>query len=135
MIHGGTLVQEIPSGVSVAGAAHVALTNRYTYEFIEREKYFSLSFFDPGYRHALSLCGQKSGRDCDKIAEAGLTPVFDSMAPYFEESTLSVVCKKMYYQDLDSAHFLDEAISGNYVDGPLHRVYIGEVTSILKRIG
>ena len=41
---------------------------RYTLEFVEREEYYSLCFFGPEYRQALSLCGSKSGRDVDKFA-------------------------------------------------------------------
>lgn len=47
---------------------------RYTLEFVEREEYYSLCFFGPEYRQALSLCGSKSGRDVDKDAATGLTP-------------------------------------------------------------
>lgn len=51
---------------------------RYTYEFIEREDYFTMSFFEKEYKKALSLCGSKSGRDIDKAKEAGLTPFFSA---------------------------------------------------------
>ena len=41
---------------------------RYTKEFVDGEKEFSLCVMDSSYREALSLCGTKSGRDMDKIA-------------------------------------------------------------------
>ena len=47
---------------------------RYTLEYIEREECFTLSFFPEQYRKALNICGTKSGRDTDKVKEAGLTP-------------------------------------------------------------
>ena len=46
---------------------------RYTKEFVDREEYFTLSFFGPEYRPQLALCGSKSGRDVDKVAECGFT--------------------------------------------------------------
>ena len=49
--------------------------SRYTKEFVDREERFTISVFDEAYRPALNLCGKVSGRDCDKIKEAGLTPV------------------------------------------------------------
>ena len=55
---------------------------RYTLEFVEREEYYSLCFFGPEYRQALSLCGSKSGRDVDKDAATGLTPCFAQAAHY-----------------------------------------------------
>ena len=41
---------------------------RYTKEFVDGEKEFSLCVMDSSYREALNLCGTKSGRDMDKIA-------------------------------------------------------------------
>ena len=37
--------------------------SRYTYEFVEREAYYSLSFFGEEFRPALQLCGTRSGRE------------------------------------------------------------------------
>ena len=51
----------------------VVRPQRYTYGFMERYDTFTLSAFPESYRKALDLLGVKSGRDGDKIAEAGLT--------------------------------------------------------------
>ena len=48
---------------------------RHTYGFMEREDVFTLSFSMKNTAKPLSLCGTKSGRDTDKAAETGLTPV------------------------------------------------------------
>ena len=52
--------------------------SRYTYEFIEREREYSLSFLGPDDRRTLQVCGSKSGRDIDKVkgdrADAALRP-------------------------------------------------------------
>ena len=50
---------------------------RHTYAFCESADTLSLSFFAPEWRDTLKLCGTKSGRDTDKYAATGLTPVFD----------------------------------------------------------
>ena len=50
--------------------------NRYTKEFVDANDTFTISFFDESYRKALNICGSVSGRDKDKIKEAGLTPFF-----------------------------------------------------------
>ena len=44
---------------------------RYTKEFVDREDYFTLSFFGEEHRKALQLCGSKSGREVDKVKECG----------------------------------------------------------------
>jgi flavin reductase (DIM6/NTAB) family NADH-FMN oxidoreductase RutF len=48
---------------------------RHTYSFVEKAASFTLSFFDEQHRKALTFCGTHSGRDTDKIAATGLTPV------------------------------------------------------------
>ena len=108
--------------------------SRYTYTFMEQEKYYTLSFFGADCRRALQFCGSKSGRDVDKVAETGLTPVFDAPAPYFAEAELVLVCRKLYTQDLDTDRLLDPALMANYKDGDVHRMYVGEITKVLRRI-
>ena len=105
---------------------------RYTYEFMEREDYYSLSFYDEAYRPALQLCGRVSGRDTDKIAEAGLTVRTDEAAPYFDEAQLVLICRKLHIQDIDPAGFIDPAIAEHY-DNDYHRMYVGEIVRVLTR--
>ena len=49
---------------------------RYTKEFVDQNERFTISFYKEEYRKALSICGSKSGRDCEKEKEAGLTPYY-----------------------------------------------------------
>ena len=102
---------------------------RYTYEFMESAEYFTLTFFPEKYREALNMLGVKSGRDCDKIAEAGLTPVklnCDKIIN-FEESEITLVCKKIYYQDINPDNFVDKDLDKNYPQKDYHRFYYGEI--------
>ena len=105
---------------------------RYTYEFLEREERFTLTFFPEDYRQALQLCGRVSGRDTDKITNAGLTLRTDLAAPYFDEAKLVLVCRKAAVQDIDPAGFIDPVIDTMY-NNDYHRVYIGEIEQILTR--
>ncbi len=104
---------------------------RYTYEFLENNEYYTLSVYGEEYRKALTLCGTKSGRDTDKAKETGLTPVFDEKAPYFEQARLVLVCRKMYAQDLNEESIIDESIKGNYKDNDYHRMYVSEIVKVL----
>lgn len=119
---------------NVPVAAAVVRPTRYTYEFLEREPYFSLSFPDSGSRRAMQICGRQSGRDGNKIAEAGLTPVYDAAAPYFAEAELVLICRKLYTSDLQPERFLDETIHTHYAENDYHRMYLGEITKVLKRV-
>lgn len=104
---------------------------RYTMEFIERENYLTLSFLGDN-KAAHSICGKKSGRDTDKINEAGLTPVFDSEtnAPYFNEARLVLILKKKYVQPLTKSGFSDETIPNEmYASNDYHNMIYGEIVS------
>ncbi len=106
---------------------------RHTLKFVEKEPVFTLSFFDEKYRTALKICGAHSGRDCDKAAEAGLTPFgTDGGSVAFEEARLVLECRKLYVQDLDPAGFLDDSIiPKHYPARDFHRMFVGEVLKML----
>jgi flavin reductase (DIM6/NTAB) family NADH-FMN oxidoreductase RutF len=110
----------------------VVRPSRYTYEFMERFNTFTLCAFPPYYRDALLLLGTKSGRDGDKIAEAGLTPCEATIvaAPVYDEAELTVECQKIYWQDMAPEQFLDNTIFTHYPAGDYHRVYFGEITAV-----
>ncbi|RPI34528.1 MAG: flavin reductase family protein [Chloroflexota bacterium] len=105
---------------------------RYTYQFMEKYPTFTLSAFTNEYRQALDLLGGKSGRDSDKLAEAGLTPVAASSvaAPCFVEAELVIECRKIYWSDFDPTHFIDQKIDRNYPTQDYHRNYFGEILAI-----
>lgn len=109
---------------------------RYTYEFIESCDGFTLSFFDDRYRDALNLCGTKSGRNCDKVAETGLTPFFtESGYPAFSEARIVIECRKLYAAPLTRDAFLArEPLDTHYrTKGGLHKVYIAEIEKCWTR--
>jgi len=107
---------------------------RYTREFMEKSQYFTLSFFDSDYRKALELCGTKSGRDVDKVKETGLTPVRAGCgAVYFDEARIVMECRKIYFQDIDPANFVDPTIAENYPGKDYHRMYVGEIMKCMVK--
>ncbi|HDQ71817.1 MAG TPA: flavin reductase family protein [Chloroflexi bacterium] len=110
----------------------VVRPTRYTYQFMEQYDTFTLCAFPETYREALQLLGTKSGRDGDKIAEAGLTPVAASQiaAPAFAEASLLVECRKIYWQDLSPAHFITPGIEKHYPEQNYHRVYFGQIVAL-----
>jgi flavin reductase (DIM6/NTAB) family NADH-FMN oxidoreductase RutF len=108
--------------------------SRYTYEFMEKSDYYTLSFFEDKYRDVLNLCGSKSGRNIDKVAETGInTAVDDTGAVYFTEAKLVLVCKKLYFQDILPENFLDAGIEKNYKGSDYHRMYVGEIIRCIKK--
>ena len=108
---------------------------RYTYGIVEDASTLSLSFFPAGeQREALRFCGTKSGRDFDKFAETGLTPVrSDGGTPYIEEANLVLICRKLYADDLRESAFTDADMLRHYPTKDYHRFYICEITDVLVR--
>lgn len=109
--------------------------NRYTYGFIEENGTFTASFYGEEYRKALSYCGSHSGRDCDKVSEAGLTPVELEGSIAFEEADLVLVCRKLYSYDLEKKGFLtDDGLPEQFfANDPYHRAYISEIVAAYVR--
>lgn len=107
---------------------------RYTYQFVEKNKYFTFSFFKKKYEKALLFCGNHSGRDYDKARETGLTPIATKLGNvYFKEAYLVLECRKIYYQDLDPKKFIDGSIEKLYRKKDYHRFYIGEIINCFMR--
>ena len=106
---------------------------RYTYGLTEQAERFSLSFFGEEHRAALRLCGTKSGRDTDKFAAAGLTPVFENGTPFVGEARLVLLCRKLYADDLNAAKFVDTALLSNYKEQDYHRMYICAIEAIYEK--
>lgn len=107
---------------------------RYTLEFLESEEYYSLCFFDESSRAALNYCGCHSGRDGDKIAAAGLTPVYNEAAPYFAQAKLVFICRKMYGQTIDPAGFIDSSTdTQNYPLKDYHKMFVGSIVKVLQK--
>lgn len=110
----------------------VVRPTRYTYEFMEKYETFTLCAFPEEHRKATQIIGTKSGRDGDKISDAGLTPIASTKisAPGFAQAELIVELKKMYWADFEPEHFLDETIEKNYPLKDYHRIYYGKILAI-----
>ncbi len=107
---------------------------RFTFEFTERNDYFTLSFFDESYREALNICGTKSGRDTDKVKEAGLTPLYTPNSVAFGEARIIIECRKIYGDFLNPAAFADTAIAEKiYPKADFHKMYVGEIVNVWRR--
>lgn len=105
---------------------------RHTVKFLEEKDYFTITFFEPEYKSALSLCGSKSGREVDKVKETGLTPVFDENAPYFEQAKLVLVCKKVAKGKFEPEQMIDKSIiDKQYPANDFHYIYYGAIEKVL----
>ena len=105
---------------------------RYTHEFIEANERLTLSFYPGDCRKALQVCGSKSGRDTNKVAETGLNSVaLESGAITFKEARLTLNCRKLFKTDMKAENFIDKDILARWYNdqpgGGLHSVYVVEI--------
>jgi len=111
---------------------------RHTFGFIEANERLTLSFFGEEYRDALNFCGTKSGRDYDKAAECGLTPVSESgedgRAVWFEEAKLVLVTRKLYAKPFDASAFTGDGADRFYPAGDFHTAYVCAIEKVLEKV-
>lgn len=99
---------------------------------MEKSEAFTLSFFAERYKPQLNFCGSRSGRETDKVDECGFTVrAAENGSVFFDEARLVLECRKLYFQDLDPANFVDDSLMKNYPQQDFHRMYIGEITRAL----
>ncbi len=108
--------------------------SRYTKEFVDREGRFSLCVMDPSFKEQMGYLGSVSGRDEDKIARTGLTPVYADGTVYFAQAKLVLVCRKLYAAELQEDGFLcRDIIEANYPRRDFHTMYVGKIEKVLVR--
>lgn len=108
--------------------------SRFTKEFIDREGRFSLSFPSEEYRKEMKFLGTVSGRDEDKIKEAGVHVAYHDGVPYIDEAKEILLCRVMSETPITKDEFKDEKIDAAwYADQDYHKMYIAEITDILAR--
>lgn len=114
---------------------------RYTRELMMESETFTVSFFPKECKKALAVMGSRSGRDGDKVAAAGLTPVSIGDAVTYEEAELTFLCRKIYQHQLskeDIAPDVQEYYEENPKVYPVdddgqwqpHYVFMGEILEV-----
>ena len=109
---------------------------RYTREFIDARERLTLSFMGEEFRQALTYCGSHSGRNEDKIANAGLSVgLTPEGTPFIEGAELVMECRKLYRDRFGPAEFLDKTlIDVWYPEQDFHYIYICAIGRIYVRI-
>ena len=133
-----------PNGGDISTVTVYIHPARYTQEFMAKYDTFTVSFFPESYRKALGYLGSHSGRNENKVANSGLTPVVAGDGVTFKEAELTFVCKKLYEHQFDEA-YLAEKVKDYYASNPAvytqaghdrwepHYMYIGEVVEAIEQ--
>ena len=82
----------------------------------------------------MKFLGAVSGRDEDKIKEAGVHVAYYNGVPYIDEGSMVMICRVMSRTPIRKEQFLDDSIDKSwYASGDYHDMYIAEITDILAR--
>ncbi len=105
---------------------------RYTEEFLDREDYFTITFYPEDKKGIHKICGSKSGRDIDKVKACNLTPCFDEAAPYFKEAEIVILCRKVAKSRFNPDEIIDKSVIDRFYEiKDFHYIYQGAVEKVL----
>lgn len=103
--------------------------SRYTYDCLEATGDFTVNVPLEELDEAVSFCGSRSGRDCDKFAHCGLVaiPGRSVRSPSIEQCVMSYECAVVHKSDVVPEQLEPNIVRELYGQGDFHRVYWGEI--------
>ncbi len=104
--------------------------SRYSKIAMDKGCDFTLTFpLDESMKSALGYCGQKSGRDTDKISDCGLKliPSKEVSAPVIDCQSIAMECKIFAHTAMDKDSTSTEILDKWYQSGDLHTMYYAKI--------
>ena len=96
---------------------------RHSYDIIKRNGCFVINLTTKSLARATDFCGVRSGRDCNKFKESGITPGKAEVvsAPTVDESPVSIECQVVDVRPLGShdmflAEVVNVLVDEKYID-------------------
>jgi len=108
---------------------------RFTLNFVEKNEYYTLSFFEEKYRNILKFCGSNSGRNCNKAKETGLIPISTELGNVtFSQAQMVLECKKIYADNIRENNLIEKELNSEiYPSKDFHRFFFGEIINVYKK--
>lgn len=106
--------------------------SRYTKKAMDSTDSFTITFpLDDSMKSSLAYCGQKSGRDTDKILDLGLeiVPAKEVSAPVIDCKGLVLECKTITRTPMAEENLRPDIMEKWYKSGDLHTFYFAEVVA------
>lgn len=104
--------------------------DRYTWEYLEKNDYFTVSFFPEEYTIDLMYLGTHSGRDENKVRYTNLTPKEIENGVAFEQAELTFICRKVYSHQFDISKVPANMRENVYTKISPHYEYIGFIEGV-----
>lgn len=113
--------------------------NRYTLEVIQKDKIYTMSYFDERFRDQFMLFGQKSGRDSEKMKETTLTPIATPSGKMtYKEAKIVIECDLAQTHTVNMPEVYAEKNRTFFEDafkevGSYHKIVFGDITAVWVR--
>jgi flavin reductase (DIM6/NTAB) family NADH-FMN oxidoreductase RutF len=103
--------------------------SRYTYSRLNQVNEFTVNVLPSSFSEAIQHCGTASGRDGDKFARTGLTPVAAQKVrvPILEQAVVHYECRVVHTNEVIPANLSADIKASAYEGGDYHRIFFGEV--------
>lgn len=106
--------------------------SRFSKQLFDKANSFSLCVLKDEYRKYLEYFGRVSGRCENKVEVSSLEVSYSNDTPYFVESDLVIIAKKMTETCFNTAIINDERILNWYKKDGVHSIYFGEIIEVLR---
>jgi len=109
--------------------------SRYTYDCIEASRAFSVCVPGADLDEACAICGSKSGRHGDKLAEAGLKVEKGKFgSPLLPQCPILYECTVIHHNDVLPDRLASEVRRACYGGGDYHRLYYGKIEAVTASV-
>jgi flavin reductase (DIM6/NTAB) family NADH-FMN oxidoreductase RutF len=80
----------------------------------------------------VTLCGTRSGRDVDKLAQVETSMGQEVACVTLDASPLVYECKVVHHNDVLPENLLPDIKSRAYAQGDFHRLYYGQIRGVFS---
>ena len=107
--------------------------SRHTWKLLEENGDFTVNVPPPELRKTVHICGSKSRRDLDKLAETGLTPIASQhvAAPIIEQCIIHYECRTIHKNNVEPDALAKAVLKDCYRSGDYHTLYYGHILGVL----
>ncbi|MFN3411682.1 MAG: flavin reductase [Exilispira sp.] len=108
--------------------------SRYTFEYVNKNDFFSICFFEDSYKDILQLLGSKSGRDFNKMHIDRLSPInYQDKTIFFKEASEILILKKLLVIPLDSSRITTDVKEDFYKENDFHFIFLAQIVDYLTK--
>jgi flavin reductase (DIM6/NTAB) family NADH-FMN oxidoreductase RutF len=101
--------------------------SRYTYGFIQESGLFTVNVPGPEMRSFVNLCGTKSGRDVDKLAQVTTSMGQTVDCVRLDDCPVVYECQVVHTNDVLPDTLSPDIVGRAYAKGDFHRLYYGRI--------